>query len=366
MRKSLVLLALFSMLLVGCSQSPQPSTKPSTGLPVYENAEIYTAPTIYSQMIGIPSEGVTVKAYHVKNAKVKEILEWYKEKLSDYEIVQDITTATMSTPQGTVEYGILILKKGDEGIGVWAVSGEGEVVYFLATGPVDKFGSEGYSEHTEGQLPSSDVASGEEPIERYPGSVMLSYYRDDSNPVKPVVDIDYGTKDSPEKVVQWYKTKLTSQGWKLEDQYSDEYSLSLYFTKKGEEISIYIERPSDTTPYTTISEECILITLPSSDVASGEEPIERYPGSVMLSYFTSTVGTTSGVQITYGASDDPQTVYNWYVAKLKSWGWNVEITGSENGEYTVIATKNGETLTITISPLEEVYTEINLNYASSS
>lgn len=364
MRKYLVLVALFSMLLMGCSQSPQPSTKPS-GIPIYGNAELYTAPTIYSQMIGIPSEGVNVKAYHVKNAKIREILEWYKEKLSDYEVVQDITTATMSTAQGTVEYGMLILKKGNEGVGVWAVSGEGEVVYFLATGPVDKFGTEGYSEPVEGQLPSSDVASGEEPIERYPGSVMLSYYRDDTNPVKPVVDIDYGTKDSPEKVVQWYKTKLTSQGWKLEDQYSDEYSLSLYFTKKGGEIGIYIERPSDTTPYTTISGECILVTLPSNDVVSGEEPVERYPGSVMLSHFTSTTGTTSGVHIIYGSADDMQTVYNWYVAQLKTWGWDVKITGSENGEYTVIATKDGSTLTIMISPLEETYTKIELNYASS-
>lgn len=64
-------------------------------------------------------------------------------------------------------------------------------------------------------------------------------------------------------------------------------------------------------------EEC----LPSSDQASGMEPITRYPGSVMLKYTSPVIDVPDvsfSAGIWYETTDDFNTVLNWYRAQ-RTW-----------------------------------------------
>ncbi len=246
----------------------------------------------------------------------------------------------------------------------------GGAIYFIAEGPVDKLtGVEGGGTATGGeQLPPADQASGEEPVERYPGAVMLNYYKDTSNPLEIIISVDYGTKDDAVKVAEWYKRELQAKGWVLEDKASDETGISLSFGKsfgKGKEfLDIDIVRPYGDVSYTEIDVDYRQKGLPSEDLVSGEEPMERYPGSVMMSYSISSMGGVQGVTITYGSEDDGNSIFQWYANKLSSEGWDV-LTGTSPGQYTVVATKGGDTVHLEIIE-EEAFTEITLYYAHSS
>ncbi|GEM_PF-6739525 len=54
------------------------------------------------------------------------------------------------------------------------------------------------------ELPSEDQKDREDPVVRYPGSVMLSY-RSGGQGVAFFTEVDYGTADSADEVVEWYK-----------------------------------------------------------------------------------------------------------------------------------------------------------------
>jgi hypothetical protein len=56
--------------------------------------------------------------------------------------------------------------------------------------------------------------------------------------------------------------------------------------------------------------------VPSSDQASGSEPIPRYPGAIMTSYATME-GITSSI-ISYKTLSDFETVKEWYMSQ-KAW-----------------------------------------------
>lgn len=68
-------------------------------------------------------------------------------------------------------------------------------------------------------LPSIDQARGTEPLARYPGSVMLSHgtatFVDGT-----MVEIGYGTMDSIDTVVNWYKTTALA-GWTQEMEWTE-------------------------------------------------------------------------------------------------------------------------------------------------
>ncbi len=368
--RTLVLISLLAAVVVlsGCSQAPSGG---STGVPEYSGSKVYSAPTFYSQLVGVPTEGVSVKAYQVENANARDILDWYKKELSDYEIVDEVSVTTVTTPQGSAEWGAVLFKKGDRGVGIWAMSGSsiegGGAVYFIVEGPIDKLTGEsgGAAGGAAGEeLPPSDQASGEEPVERYPGSVMLSYYKDTSNPLEMTISVDYGTKDSAEKVAEWYKRELQAKGWQLESESSDDTGIDLAFGRGKEFIDIYIIKPYEGVSYTEIDIDYRQKGLPSQDVVSGEEPMERYPGSVMLEYSTSSIGGVQGVTITYGADDDGNSVFQWYTSKLIGEGWEV-MTGTSPGQYTIVATKGSNTAHIEIIE-EEAYTKITLYYSTQS
>ena len=381
--EKLVLLSLLIAMvaLAGCSQSQAPKQTPSVtpspttpsggaggigGVPTYSGSRLYTAPTFYYQIMGIPTEGVSVKVYYVEKAKVKDILNWYKEKLSDYEVVQDMAIATVSTPQGSAEWGGVLFKKGDKAVGVWALSGsavEGGkgTVYYLVEGPADKIveGSSSSSAEAE-QLPPADQASGDEPIARYPGSVMLNYYKDTSNPLELKIQIDYGTKDKAAKVADWLKKDLQAKGWIVEEESADDSAIYLTLSKGNEYLDIAVMKPSETTAYTEIDLSYSKKGLPSKDVVQGEEPIKRYPGSVMLEHSTTTAGGAKVIQITYGTNDDPKKVFDWYNNELKNEGWQISVTSS--GEtFSLYAMKGNAMVQLEIS--KKAYTTVELTYS---
>jgi len=368
----LVFMTLAIVALAGCSQSPAPSEKPSTTpstVPTYEGSKVYSAPTFYYQLMGIPTEGVTVKVYYVENGKVKDILNWYKEKLSDYEIVQDMAIATINTPQGSVEWGGVLFKKGGEAIGIWAISGtpvEGGkgTVYYFVKGPADKLTGEDLGSEPAGekeQLPPSDQASGEEPLKRYPGSVMLSYYKDTSDPLAVRISIDYGTNDDAAKVARWYKKELVGEGWKLESESSDDSGHSLAFSRGSEYLELYVMKPTETTAYTEIDLSYSKKGLPSKDVVQGEEPLKRYPGSIMLEHTVTTYGGAKMVAITYGTNDDPEKVFQWYGGELKNSGWQV-MSSSSSGTFAIFGNKEKAAIQLEIK--KGAYTEINVVYTT--
>lgn len=375
--KKLVLLAIIiAIVFAGCSKSETPvketpstapTSAPSVGgdVPTYSGSKVYTASIFYSQVLGIPTEGVTVEVYQVENAKVGDILSWYKEKMSDYEIVQDRAIGTVNTPQGSIEWGGVLFKKGNEAVGIWAMSGsavEGKsTIYYIVKGPADKLFGE--SEPEIEQLPTSDQASGEEPVPRYPEAIMINYYKDTSSPMELSIQIDYGTKDDAAKVTSWYKQELQSEGWMLEEESSDDAGYRLYFSKGSEYLDIYVIKPTETSAYTEIDLNYAKRGLPSQDVVSGEEPLKRYPGSVMLEYTTTTFGGAKMTTITYGTNDDPKEVFNWYSNEFESGGWQTGSSSSDES-FSIYASKGSTVVQLEIS--RNAYTEILLTYTEQT
>uniref|UniRef100_A0A7C4JJ63 Uncharacterized protein n=1 Tax=Ignisphaera aggregans TaxID=334771 RepID=A0A7C4JJ63_9CREN len=156
------------------------------GIPVYSGSREHSLANYYYQALYIPSEGVISKVYFVGDVTAKEILDWYKSSLAGYEVVAEYGITTISTPEGSLEWGAILFKKDREGVGIWALSGtptkvDGKqgAVYCVVVGDIEKLISEKtITTPTSEGLPYSDQVSGEEPIQRYPGSVMFSYRRE--------------------------------------------------------------------------------------------------------------------------------------------------------------------------------------------
>lgn len=259
----------------------------------------------------------------------------------------------------------MLLKKGDEAVGIWAAGGtavEGGkgVVYYLVKGPADNIlGSSTYSPAEAENLPPSDQASGEEPVARYPGSVMLSYYKDTSDPLEVKILVDYGTNDDASKVVSWYKDQMVKNGWKLESEYSTDTDYSLAFSRGSEYLDIYVIKPTEDVAYTEIDLDYSKKGLPSEDLVQGEEPLKRYPGSVMLEH----TGGAKKFLITYGTNDDPSDVFQWYDNELRNSGWQL-ITSSSEGKFGIQGSKGGDTVFLEIK--KDAYTVIKLIYLGQS
>ena len=353
--------------LSGCTQGGevQREVSSASGVPIYANSQSYSVSPFILQIVRIPTEGVTIKAYYVKNASVQDVLNWYKEKMKEYTLLNEIRYTKISVPQGSVEFGGMIYRKGNTAIGIWAMGGnfiEGGkgVVYYIGTGPVEKLYGNKTAEKGK-ELPSSDTVSGEEPVERYPGSVMLSYEKDSGYPSPGAsLRITYGTKDSMQNVAEWYKSKFTSEGWKLESESASEEMIDLYFTKNSKVLEITLYAPDVENNFVTIGVMYTPNELPSEDKVSGEEPVTRYPGAVMLEHTSTEVGSVKSIVITYGTNDNRESVYNWYLENLPKEGWQVMSKGEDGGEYFVSASKGNSFLEIRIS--DAGYTQISVTF----
>jgi len=211
--------------IVVSSEIVYPNSKPCNDVPGY-----------YYNIMGIATEGITLNVYETSD-NVKDILEWYKNKLiaEGYDIAVNTTVAKISGPQGTIEYGMIIFKKDNDATGIWAMRDpiHERTIYFVGKGSADKLlgstpqtssentemesstpSTSDYSEVEKPQLPSSDKTSGEEPVKRYPDSVMLKHAvvtKDN----KKYIYIEYGTDKDPEDVFNWYKENIKGEGWNI-------------------------------------------------------------------------------------------------------------------------------------------------------
>ena len=118
--------------------------------------------------------------------------------------------------------------------------------------------------------------------------------------------------------------------------------------------------PDEEKAYTTIDVSYSPNRLPTKDQVSGEEPVKRYPGSVMLEYTSTTVGGGEMITITYGSNDGPEKVFGWYVNELKGEGWQIMQQSSGGGTFSISAFREGSGIQIEIS--SDGYTEISLMY----
>ncbi|MEM2293977.1 MAG: hypothetical protein QXK93_08295 [Candidatus Bathyarchaeia archaeon] len=346
---------------------PSPSPSPM-GVPVYGGSREHFLATYYYQALSIPSDGVIVKVYFVEGATAGEILNWYKRNMAGYEIVEEYGIATISTPEGSVEWGAIIFKKGGDGVGIWALSGtsikvDGKqgAIYCVVTGNIERLTSEKPTPTPSG-LPSSDQVSGEEPIQRYPGSVMLSYSKTEGFPT--IILIDYGTTADINTVAEWYKSEFQSNGWTIKDEEKTREEISLRLVKAQEEVGVIIYAPTSEKGYTLISIHYGSYKLPSKDIVAGEEPIERYPGSVMLMHSSMIVGGIKIITITYGTYDSVNDVASWYRNYLTANGWQIMMEQTLGGGKTTSYVKEGATIKLVISA--NTYTEIEVSYQGTA
>jgi len=238
---------------------------------IYPNSKPpYTeVPAYYYTIIGVTTEGINLSVYETKD-DVDNVLKWYRNKLtaSGYDIVVNMTIAKVSGPQGTVKYGMIIFKREDNAIGIWAMREphQESTIYFICKGPVDKIlGSTQPPENTETenitpstpdydvekpQLPSSDKTSGEEPIKRYPNSVMLEHAVVTMDG-KKYIYIRYGTERDPEEVFNWYKENIEKEGWNILHTviYDNTYHIACKRDDSNEVVNIIIERKDYTEIY---------------------------------------------------------------------------------------------------------------------
>ncbi|MEM0490192.1 MAG: hypothetical protein QXH73_03140 [Ignisphaera sp.] len=342
------------------------SSTPIAGIPVYRGSIEHFLASYYYTLLGIPREGVIYKVYLVGNATAKDILNWYKSNLAGYEVVADYGINTISTPEGSVEWGAILFKKDREGVGIWALSGaptkvDGKpgTVYCIVVGDIEKLTSEGITTTpvSEG-LPNSDQVGGEEPIQRYPGSVMLSYRREEGFPT--IILIEYGTTADISTVAEWYKNELQSRGWTVKSEGKTSEKISLHLLKAQEEVGVIINAPTNERKYTLISIHYGSYKLPSKDVESGTEPIERYPGSVMLKYHSMVISGIKIIEITYGTYDSVDNVVSWYRDYLRANNWQILMERTEDEGKSFSYTKESAVLQLTVS--SKTYTEIEILY----
>jgi len=342
------------------------TSTPMAGIPVYSGSREHSLANYYYQALYIPSEGVISKVYFVGDVTAKEILDWYKSSLAGYEVVAEYGITTISTPEGSLEWGAILFKKDREGVGIWALSGtptkvDGKqgAVYCVVVGDIEKLISEKtITTPTSEGLPYSDQVSGEEPIQRYPGSVMFSYRREEGFPT--IILIEYGTTADINIVAEWYKNELQLRGWTVKDERKTSEEVSLHLLKAQEEVGVIINAPTSERRYTLISIHYGSYRLPSKDIASGIEPIQRYPGSVMLKYYSMVISGIKMITITYGTYDSVDNVASWYRDYLTANNWQILIEQSVDEGKSFSYTKEGAVLQLTIS--SKTYTEIEILY----
>ncbi len=97
----------------------------------------------------------------------------------------------------------------------------------------------------ENGLPDDDQVDGEEPLDRYPDSVMLDHAKY-TGPDAEVTDIEYGTEDVLDDVVSWYKEEL---GDPIQEEVEPDETTLYYQFEEGQETA---EITISENEYTTI------------------------------------------------------------------------------------------------------------------
>lgn len=353
---SVVSVFMLIVFISGCTQSQNTvnsgsiDTEEVSGLPVYPGSQESTQYQMLIKMMGFSEQFSEIHGYVLDGVSPDDIINWYKSKLSDYEIKDQKTVSV----QG-VTYILLELRKENTLIGVLAFEQNGKVVYFIGRVIIPE-------EST--SLPEHDTATGEEPVERYPGSVMLSYEKS-GKPTDLWIYIDYGTKDDAETVSEWYEQYLKNNGWRVTSKSSGTAGYYEDFKKDGESLSISIYKKTETIPYIEISLTYHKVGIPEEDLVSGYEPIPRYPDSIMVEYTNMSYNNVININIRYETRDSLEDVKNWYVSTLSDQGWTVGGINLSPGMVEIGFIKDGTTtLQITIERDGNNITSIDVLYTA--
>ncbi|MEF3244505.1 MAG: hypothetical protein K6343_00765 [Caldisericaceae bacterium] len=345
----LLVFAIVVVSMVGCSKPNLPGG--SSGLPVYPNSQESSDFNMWATATGFSNQFTEFHSYVVSGVSPNEIVKWYKSKLSNYTVENEIN----STVQGT-SISSLTLKKDNTLVGVMAFEQKGKTVYFVGE-TVSQQGDAGGT-----SLPQNDTASGEEPIERYPGSVMLNYYKRGDFPI--LYDIDYGTKDTFDKVADWFERTLQSKGWSIDSQNSSTSDIDIDFSKADDEVDVWVGAPTSDTPYTQIHIAYTKHSLPDHDLTTGEDPIERYPKSVMIEYNKSTMtmpgANSTEIKAVYLAPDTFDKVKKWYLDLLNK---NYSMVYDQGESIDAGSKLDNKAITVHIDfEKHNTYTEISVDY----
>jgi hypothetical protein len=354
--KNLGVLALLGVLIIviafvsGCTQNNKEviqnsDTGVTTNLQAYPGSQESREYNMWATITGFSSQFSEFHSYTIDGISPTEIINWYKSKYADYSVVDEGTTNNNGTTIAT-----LTLKKGDTMIGIMAFEQEGKTVYFIgkATAPEEEGAS----------LPNHDMASGEEPLQRYPNSVMIEYTKEGKFPID--YEITYGTNDEFNKVINWFKETMQSNGWEITYQSGSSDTEEMVFEKGDDEVTVWIGAPNEDTTYTEITISYTRRSLPTHDIASGEVPIPRYPNSVMIDYHKSSM-TFEGyssieIKAVYLTPDSFDKVKQWYLEKLGDMFPGIEDSGE--------SVDAGSTTTTVHIDFEKhnSYTEVSIDY----
>ncbi|MFO8110244.1 MAG: hypothetical protein R6U17_06990 [Thermoplasmata archaeon] len=100
--------------------------------------------------------------------------------------------------------------------------------------------------------------------------------------------------------------------------------------------------------------------LPDEDQESGDEPVERYPDSIMLSHTQVTGGGQTYISITYGTMDSIDDVVNWYEGELGT----PDMKQTEGGVTSLYFDLDGEgTEMLSVEISADDYTSIEVEYS---
>lgn len=320
-------------------------------LPVYPNSVENNQYNMLETMIGFSSQYGEVHQYVVSGTSPTDVIKWYKSKFPGYTVENEENAGVLG-----MNYALLTLRKGNALVGVAAFKQEGNTVYFV--------GKTIAPEEQGKALPDHDMANGEEPIKRYPGSVMLSYSKEGKFPVN--YHIYYGTNDRYTKVADWYKKTLQSRGWRVASQSGSSTGAEISFEKDDDEVTVIVGAPGADTAYTEITVDYTKRSLPKHDLVNGKDPLPRYPGSVMEDYHKSTM-TMPGIHSTeikavYLTSDTFSKVKQWYLNKLKRTFSSVYDTG----ESIDAGSQSGSKMVTVHIDFEKYkrYTEVSIDYTT--
>ncbi|MEM1981768.1 MAG: hypothetical protein QXF20_05665 [Candidatus Hadarchaeales archaeon] len=338
-----------------------------TGVPVYSGSKKTPMPPYFvGHLWYMEVEGITIHTYFVEGKTASEILDWYRREMTEkgYENYGVFMGVLPIPPYGSFEWGWMAFRKGNRAVVVGAFSGttggQTGCWYAVAEGPLDKLMPPGAPGGGQEQLPGSDQVSGVEPISRYPGSIML--WHETSGPWPDRISIIYGSSENQHRVIgSWFKNQLTGAGWSILDESESGEEVVLWLRKGENEVGLYIYPPDEERAYSRIEVVFDCWRVPAGDLKQARsEPVQRYPGAVVIEYFDMVMAGMKNISISYVSSSGADTVFNWYLSSLPQQGWQIlTYSPSERG---LSASRGSETLTVNVSPNERQYTEIEVTY----
>jgi len=174
-------------------------------------------------------------------------------------------------------------------------------------------------------FPTFLMAHYQEPMKRYPGSVILHYKKEDNTQKDYTIiyKIGYGVKDPYYKVADWYKDVLTKEGWgNITDDRNSDDTIFITLKKNDDTVKIFIAKPSEGRAYTSINLIYTKIIFPNHDLVRGKDPLPRYPGSIMVEHhkssLTSQTQDLTEIKATYLTKNRFDKVKDWYINLLRS------------------------------------------------